>query len=84
MIIRLKLNTRLILLFLLYIEIYLQKAIRRGWKYMKVRVVYALDERKFEKQINDFLEENKDKIEIIEIKWKCFLYHYAMIMYKEK
>lgn len=51
---------------------------------MKVRMVYALDERKFEKQINDFLEENKDKIEIVEIKWKWVLYHYAMIIYKEK
>jgi len=51
---------------------------------MKIKMIYALDEKKFENSINDFLTENKDKIEIEEIKWKWCLCHYAMIIYKEK
>ena len=51
---------------------------------MKIKVVYAVDEKKFGNSVNSFLTENKDEIEIIEIKWKWFIYHYAMIIYKEK
>lgn len=51
---------------------------------MKIKMVYALDDKKFENCVNDFLAENINKIEIVEIKWKWFLYHYAMIIYKEK
>lgn len=51
---------------------------------MKVKMVYSLDEKKFENLINNFFEENKDKIEIEEIKWKWVIYHYAMIIYNPK
>lgn len=33
-------------------------------------MVYSVDEKKFEDSVNSFLTENKDEIEIIEIKWK--------------
>lgn len=51
---------------------------------MKIKMLYAFDEKKFERIVNDFLSGNKDNIEVVEIKWKWFLYHYAMIIYKEK
>lgn len=51
---------------------------------LKIKLVYAMNERRFEEEVNNFLTENKDKIEIVEIKWKCVLCcHYAMIIFKE-
>jgi hypothetical protein len=58
-------------------------SIKRGVK-MKIKMIYSLDEKKFEKLVNEFLTDNKDKIEIVEIKWRVFIAHYAMIMYNEK
>ncbi|MHB8064424.1 MAG: hypothetical protein ACYDG2_17630 [Ruminiclostridium sp.] len=51
---------------------------------MKIKMLYALDEKKFENSVNGFLMANKEKIEIVEIKWKWFLYHFTMIIYNEK
>ena len=51
---------------------------------MKIKMLYALEDKKFEKIVNDFLTENKDNIEVVDIKWKYFVSHYAMIIYKEK
>lgn len=51
---------------------------------MKIKLIYALDEKRFEQNVNDFLAWNKDKIEVTEIKWRWFICHYAMIVYKEK
>ena len=51
---------------------------------MKVKIIYSFSYGKLEKRINSFLEENEDKIEVIEIKWKTFTEHFAMIVYKIK
>lgn len=56
---------------------------KNGGITLKIKLLYALDERKFEEKVNNFLAENKDKIEVVEIQWKWVLFHYAMIMYKE-
>lgn len=37
-----------------------------------------------EERINSFLEGNEDKVEVIEIKWKTFIEHFGMIVYKIK
>lgn len=50
---------------------------------MKIKLFCAINEKTFEDKVNSFLLENKDKIEVEEIQWKCFFYHYAMIVYKE-
>lgn len=62
----------------LYINIYKRRLI-----ILKIKILLSLDDKKFEERVNHFLEENKDKIEVIEIQWKIFIYHYAMIIYKE-
>ncbi len=51
---------------------------------MKVKVIYSFTYNKLEERINSFLEKNEDKIEVTEIKWKSFIEHYAMIVYKIK
>ena len=51
---------------------------------MKIKIIYSLGHNGLEKKVNAFLEENDEKIEIIEIKWKAFLEHYAMIIYNKK
>ncbi|WP_446899561.1 hypothetical protein ACSVC9_06645 [Clostridium sp. LBM24168] len=50
---------------------------------LKIKMLLAFDERKLEEKVNNFLTENKDKIEIVEIQWKLFFYHYVMVIYKE-
>jgi hypothetical protein len=40
--------------------------------------------KKIEDSLNKFLRENKNKIDVIDIKWKFFIYHYAMVIYKNK
>ncbi len=50
---------------------------------MKIKIFISLSEKKIEKKVNTFLGENKDKIEIEEIKWRVFFEHYVMIVYKE-
>lgn len=50
---------------------------------LKIKLIYAVSERKFENLVNNFLAENKDKIEVVDIKWKWVFYHYAMIIFKE-
>ena len=38
-----------------------------------------------EEQINKFLQENKDNIDVVDIKWKVYAMAYlVMIIYKEK
>lgn len=50
---------------------------------LKIKLISALDERDFEGKVNNFLEENKEKIEVVEIQWRCFIAHHAMIIFKE-
>ena len=50
---------------------------------MKVKLIFAFDDEKFENKVNNFLAENNGKIEVIEIQWKWILSHYAMIIFKE-
>ncbi|WP_157797099.1 MULTISPECIES: hypothetical protein [Clostridium] len=50
---------------------------------LKIKLIYAVNERKFENRVNNFLAENKDKIQVVDIKWKWAFYHYAMIIFKE-
>ena len=51
---------------------------------MKIKMICSLLHTGLEKEVNRFLEENRDKIEVIEIRWKLFLEHHVMIVYKEK
>lgn len=51
---------------------------------LKIKLLYAVSEEKFEEKVNNFLTENEDKIEIVDIKWKWVFYHYAMIIFNEK
>ena len=38
-----------------------------------------------EEQINKFLQENKDSIDVVDIKWIVYaMAHWVMIIYKEK
>ena len=50
---------------------------------LKIKLVYAMKEKIFEDEVNNFLAKNKDKIELVEIQWKWAFYHYAMIIFKE-
>ncbi|TCT16973.1 hypothetical protein EDC18_101269 [Natranaerovirga pectinivora] len=51
---------------------------------MKVKMIYSLSFSGLERKLNDFLEQNQNKIEVIDIKWKTFIDHYVMIVYKTK
>ncbi|MBS4537546.1 hypothetical protein GOQ27_03675 [Clostridium sp. D2Q-11] len=51
---------------------------------MKVKIIYSFSYDKLEERINSFLGKNEDKIEVIDIKWKTFIEHYVMIVYKIK
>lgn len=51
---------------------------------MRVIILYSFGYKGLERKVNSFLAENERDIEVVEIKWKCFLEHYAMIVYKPK
>jgi hypothetical protein len=51
---------------------------------MKVKIIYSLGHESLEKKINSFLQENEGQIEVTDIKWKAFIEHYVMIVYKTK
>ncbi len=51
---------------------------------MRIKILHSLRYNKLEKKVNTFLELNKDDIEVIEIKWKTFIEHYVMIVYKSQ
>ena len=54
-----------------------------GYK-MKVKMITDYHEN-IEEQINKFLQENKDSIDVVDIKWKVYaMEHLVMIIYKEK
>ena len=54
-----------------------------GYK-MKVKMITDYHEN-IEEQINKFLQENKDSIDVVYIKWKVYaMAHLVMIIYKEK
>ena len=51
---------------------------------MKVKMITDYHEN-IEEQINKFLQENKDSIDVVDIKWKVYaMAHLVMIIYKEK
>ena len=51
---------------------------------MKVKMITDYHEN-IEEQINKFLQENKDSIDVVDIKWKVYaMEHFVMIIYKEK
>ena len=50
---------------------------------MKVKMI--TDYRKYRRQILEFLQENKDSIDVVDIKWKVYaMAHLVMIIYKKK
>lgn len=50
---------------------------------MKIKMFCSSSETNFEDKVNGFITENEGKIEVVDIKWRIFLFHYAMIVYKE-
>ena len=51
---------------------------------MKVKMITDYHEN-IEEQINKFLQENKDSIDVVDIKWKVYaMAHLVKIIYKEK
>jgi len=50
---------------------------------MQVKIIRSYSHKGLEKYINLFLEENKDEIHIIEIKFTSFLEYVAMIVYEK-
>ena len=51
---------------------------------MKVKIITDYHEG-LEEQINNFLQESKDSIDVVDIKWKVYaMAHWVMIIYKEK
>ena len=52
---------------------------------MKVKFFGAsLNEKKLEEKVNNFLQEKEGKIEVVDIKWKWFIEHFVLLVYKEK
>lgn len=50
---------------------------------MKIKMFCSSGETNFEDRVNGFIAENDGKIEVVDIKWRIFFFHYAMIVYKE-
>ncbi|MBP8639364.1 MAG: hypothetical protein KBI01_00475 [Oscillospiraceae bacterium] len=50
---------------------------------MKIKMFSSLDETNFENKVNGFIADNMGKIEVVDIKWRIFICHFAMIVYKE-
>ncbi|CED94420.1 MULTISPECIES: hypothetical protein [Romboutsia] len=51
---------------------------------MKVKMITDYHEG-IEDKINNFLQENKDNIDVVDIKWIVYaMAHWVMIIYKEK
>ena len=58
---------------------------RRGGNILQVKFFGAsFNEKKLEKKVNKFLKEKKGQIEVVDIKWKWFLEHFVLLIYKEK
>ena len=71
------------LIFNSYTEVRSYFKIIGGYK-MKVKMITDYHEN-IEEQINKFLQENKDSIDVVDIKWKVYaMAHLVMIIYKEK
>lgn len=51
---------------------------------MKVKIITDCHE-SLEEKINEFLQNNKNQIEVIDMKWKVYaMTHWVMIVYNEK
>lgn len=50
---------------------------------MKVKIFKSWSENALEYNLNKFLSDNQNKIEVVEMKWKWIFEHYVMIIYKE-